>query len=338
VGRRRWPGGGPLAPPPRGLLRRVAGLRAERRTDAEHEAGDERLERGGPALLATLLREELWRDDHPTLTRLGDAERPLWWLRQPELAESPLADRVEWATFSILSTAGRLDEPSFLDRIYAIFPGLSAPDEELVRACLDAYASVSERGQLRTEDELARRLDEHGRVIATLTEYAHRLGLRAWISKREQPRIVDGAPLGDRLLDEERRAYLPLILRAPAEPLAAVDAMWYVRGRLTFLFEVEWTAMVGEAVLRRGLEIPAGEQQARFLVIPAQRAELLRLKVDRSPWLRAEMTRQNWHVLKWEHLDTLAARPGESLDWLEPVLGLDPLIERGGVQVSIFGE
>ncbi|HEX5396266.1 MAG TPA: hypothetical protein VFX74_04155, partial [Candidatus Limnocylindria bacterium] len=237
-----------------------------------------------------------------------------------------------------LSTAGRLDEAGFLDRIYRLFPGLQAPDEELVRACLDAYASVSERGQLRTEDELARRLDEHGRVIATLTEYAHRLGLRAWISKREQPRIVDGAPLGDRLLDEERRAYLPLILRAPAEPLAAVDAMWYVRGRLTFLFEVEWTAMVGEAVLRRGLEIPAGEQQARFLVIPAQRAELLRLKVDRSPWLRAEMTRQNWHVLKWEHLDTLAARPGASLDWLEPVLGLDPLIERGGEQLTIFGE
>ena len=322
----------------RGLLRRVAALRVERRTDDEREAGDERLDRGGPALLATLLREELWRDDHPTLTRLGDAERPLWWLRQPELAESPLADRVEWATFSILSTAGKLDESSFLERMYAIFPGLAAPDEELVRACLKAYASVSERGQLRTEDELAGRLDDHGRVIGTLVEYAHRLGLRAWVSKREQPRMVDGAALGDRLLDEERRAYLPLVLRAPADALGAVDAMWYVRGRLTFLFEVEWTAMVGEAVLRRGREIPAGEQQARFLVIPAERAELLRLKLDRSPWLRSEMTRQNWHVLKWQHLATLAARRGASLDWLEPVLGLDPLIERGGEQLTIFGE
>jgi len=36
--------------------------------------------------------------------------------------------------------------------------------------------------------------------------------------------------------------------------------------------------------------------------------------------------------------DLLAARDGASLDWLEPVLGLDPLIERGGEQLTMFGE
>src|SRR3990170_2879828 len=71
-----------------------------------------------------------------------EGERPLWWLRQEELAESPLADRVEWAAVSILATAGRLDEAAFLERVYALFPGLQAPDEELVRACLAAYASA----------------------------------------------------------------------------------------------------------------------------------------------------------------------------------------------------
>ncbi len=80
---------------------------------------------------------------------------------------------------------------------------------------------------------------------------------------------------------------------------------------LAFLFEVEWTAMVGDAVLRRGREIPVADEQARFLVVPAERAELLRLKMERSPWLRDELERQNWHVLKWQHLDTLVgARPG----------------------------
>jgi hypothetical protein len=117
-----------------------------------------------------------------------------------------------------------------------------------------------------------------------------------------------------------------------------VDVLWYVRGRLCFLFEVDWTAMVGESVLRRGREIPAGGDQARFLVIPAERGELLRLKLQRSPWLRNELDRQNWHILKWQHLDTLAARDGARIDWLEPVLGLDPLIERGGEQLTMFGE
>ena len=150
--------------------------------------------------------------------------------------------------------------------------------------------------------------------------------------------MVDGRRLVALLADDERRVYLPLVIRAPVEALGAVDVIWYVRGKLAFLFEVEWTAMVGEAVLRRGREIPVGERQARFLVLPARRAELLGLKLQRSPWLRAEVERQNWHVLKWEHLATLAARQGARMEWLEPVLGLDPLIERGGEQLTMFGE
>ncbi|HYM51999.1 MAG TPA: hypothetical protein VEW45_00775 [Candidatus Dormibacteraeota bacterium] len=322
-----------------GLLRRLAhGRSSEGDSESEAAASDERLERGGPALLGKLLREELWRDDHRSLVRLGEGDRPAWWLREPEIADSPLADRVEWATFSVLSTAGRLDEQGFLERIYALFPGLEAPDEELVRACLAAYAAVGEKGQLRTEDDLARRLEDHARMLGQLVDYAHRLGLRAWVSRREQDRQYAGASLGERLADDERRAYLPLVIRAPTEVLGTVDAIWYRRGRLAFLFEVEWTAMLGEAILRRGRQIEPTEQQARFLVFPAERTELVRLKLERSPWLRAEVERQNWHFLKWQHLETLVARDAASLDNLEPVLGLDPLIERGGQQLTMFGE
>jgi hypothetical protein len=320
-----------------GLLRRVAMAKGNGDADPE-TAPDARLERGGAALLATLLREELWRDEHRSLVRLGDAEQPQWWLRNPGLAESPLADRVEWSTFSVLSTAGRLDEQGFLDRIYALFPGLDSPDEELVRACLAAYAVVGERGQLRGQDELTQRLEDHARVIGTLVDYGHRLGLRAWVSKREQDRSYAGATLLDRLHDDERRVYLPLVIRAPADSLGAVDALWYRRGQLAFLFEVEWTAMMGEAILRRGREVPVNDQQARFFVFPAERTELVRLKLERSPWLRAEVERQNWHFLKWQHLDALAAQDQASLERLEPVLGLDPLIERGGQQLTMFGE
>ncbi|HEX7225362.1 MAG TPA: hypothetical protein VF367_07270 [Candidatus Limnocylindria bacterium] len=317
-----------------GLLARLAGSRS---TEDDPSDGS-RIEGGAPQLLASLIHEELWRDDHPTLVRIGDDDRPQWWLRDPELAAQPLADRVEWATWSILSTAGRIDEAGFFDRIYRLFPGLQAPDEELVRACLAAYAAPGERGSLATEDALAARTADHARVIATLVDYGHRLGLRAWIASREHDRPHAGRPLLDHLAEDERRVYLPLVIRAPAEAVGAIDCLWYVRGHLAFLFEVEWTAMVGDAVLRRGRAIPTGDQQARFLVIPAERAELLRVKLARSPWLRDEIARQNWHVLKWQHLDTLVARSGARMEWLEPVLGLDPLIERGGEQLTMFGE
>ncbi|MGH9267941.1 MAG: hypothetical protein ACRD0D_07165, partial [Acidimicrobiales bacterium] len=80
-----------------GLLRRLVHPRsADDSETAEAPAGPDstdRVERGGPALLAVLLREELWRDDHPTLIRVGDGQQPSWWLREPATAEAPLADR-----------------------------------------------------------------------------------------------------------------------------------------------------------------------------------------------------------------------------------------------------
>lgn len=318
-----------------GLLRRLGALRAG---DRDGDETEERLDGSGHAILAQLLREELWRDDHPSLVRLGDEARPTWWLREPSLTESPLADRVEWAAFNVLTTAGRLDEAAFLDRIYGLFPGLHAPDEELVRACLEAYAHVGENGVLRTEEELAGRIADHARTLATVVDVGHRLGLRVWLSKREQARPWGAATLGTLLHDDERRAYLPLIVHAPAEALADIDAIWYLRGKFAFLVEVEWTAMLGEPVLRRGRGVPPADDQVRLLILPAERTELLRTKLDRSPWLRAELSRQNWHVLKWQHLDTLAGRDAIRLEWLEPILGLDPLIERGGEQLTMFGE
>ncbi len=105
------------------------------------------------------------------------------------------------------------------------------------------------------------------------------------------------------------------------------------------MFEVEWTAMLGEAdPAPRDRQIEPTDQQARFCVFPAERTELLRLKLDRSPWLRAEVERQNWHFLKWQHLEALAAGTARASNRLEPVLGLDPLIERGGEQLTMFGE
>jgi hypothetical protein len=325
-----------------GLLRRLVQARPP---DEDDDGGTPpqgqlvgRVERGGPALLAVLLREELWRDDHPSLERVADAQRPAWWLREPALADGTLADRVEWATFSLVTTAGRLDEAGFLDRIFALFPGTASPDEELVRACLGAYAAVGDHGQLRSEEDLATRIADHTRVLATIVEFGHRLGLRTWVSRREQERPWREATLGDLLREDEQRTYLPLVIRAPADVLGAVDGLWYVRNRSSYLFEVEWTAMIGEAVLRRGSQIPTSEQQARFLVIPAERTELLRLKLGRSPWLRAEVERQNWHVLKWPHLEALVEREGARIEWLEPMIGLDPLVERGGKQLTMFGE
>jgi hypothetical protein len=94
--------------------------------------------------------------------------------------------------------------------------------------------------------------------------------------------------------------------------------------------------MIGEPLLRRHARMAADGQLVRFLVVPAERVELLRQKLERSALLRAALEAQNWHVLKWNHLRAFAALDEPSLDALEPFLGLDPPIDRSARQLPLF--
>ncbi|OGO50963.1 MAG: hypothetical protein A2Z32_01780 [Chloroflexi bacterium RBG_16_69_14] len=247
------------------------------------------------------------------------------------------SDRVEWAVFSLLSTAGPIPETSFFERIAAMFGGHDLPDEGLVRACLDSYRSLASTPErLITGDDLLRRSQEHTDLLATIADAGHRLGMRVWIGRREQTRRLGAGLLGDLLDPAEQRAYLGGISPA-ADDLAEVDGIWYVRGKVAFLFEVEWTAMLGEPLLRRHARIPPDESLIRFLVIAPERTELVRCKLARSPLLRDALDAGTWHIIKSVHLRTFLARDPLELADLEPYLGLDPPIERSGDQMPLFG-
>jgi len=103
------------------------------------------------------------------------------------------------------------------------------------------------------------------------------------------------------------------------------------------MFEVEWTAMLGEPLLRRHARIPPAQDLVRFLAIAPERTELVRFKLDRSPVLREALREGNWHIVKWNHLRTFLASEPLELSGLEPYLGLDPRVERTGEQLGLFG-
>ncbi len=282
---------------------------------------------------------ELHRNDHPHLV---EVEPGRWWLRDPRDmagARAPLSDRVEWAVYSLLSTSGGIAADKFNDRITSMFRGHDTPDDELIRACVESYRVTvpDSDGLLQAQGTIQDRFREHGELVAGLAELGHRLGLRVWISPHEQRRMYDGRPAGVLLSDAERRAYLPLVTPGPVEALEQVDAMWYLRGKATFIFEVEWTAMLGDPVLKRGTAIPSGDTVVRFLVVPAARTELIRLKLARAPVIRERLELDNWHILKAEHLRTLMAAESPTLDDLGPLLGLDPAVESLGGQLPLFG-
>ena len=288
-------------------------------------------------LLMEIVMGELRRPDHPRLVELDDGR---WWLRDArDVAQvrAPLADRLEWSVFGLLSTAEGIDEESFFGRIARMYGGHDTPDEELVRAVLDSYREPGPAGaELRTHDELAARHADHGTIVGMLAEYGHRLGLRVWVSEHEQRRAYREGTVGGLLSDEERRAYLPLVAEGDPQVLETLDCLWYVRGKATFVFEVEWTAMVTDALLVRGPKLPTDERMVRFLVLPDERIELLRHKLSRSALLRRALEEGNWHVLRWSGVRRLAAAPEASLEMLAPLLGLDPEVERQPEQIALF--
>jgi len=236
-----------------------------------------------------------------------------------------------------LSAAQGIDESVFFERVSHLFGGHDTPDPELVRSILDSYRDpTSTQIALRPQDALASRHQEHGELIGMLVEYGHRLGLRTHVAEKETRRAYRGATVGDLLSEDEQRAYMPLVAPGDPQTLEQIDCIWYLRGKATFLFEVEWTAMITDALLRRGPRIPNDETIVRFLVIPVERVELVRLKLARSALLRKAMEDQNWHILKSDHVRRLHAREEADLDELAPLLGLDPDIERGAEQLPLF--
>ncbi len=289
-------------------------------------------------LTLELIRREMRRPDHP---RLAELDEDLWWLRDGRdlaAAKPPLSERLEWGIFGLLSASDGITRASFDERVARLFRGPETPEADLVEACLASYRSAepSPDGLIRTGESLPDRYAEHGEMVGLLTEFAHRLGMRTWIARREQRRTYLGQPLGDLLSDPERRVYLPLIAPGPQEALDEIDHIWYVRGRGAFLFDIEWMARLDEPLVRRGPRIETNDSIVRFLVVPDERVALIRLRLERSPFLRRRLAEDNWHFLRWSSVRRLHASKRASLAALAPLLGLDPEVGRGEDQMAMF--
>ena len=240
--------------------------------------------------------------------RIGDDR---WWLgdrTDRDAAAAPLADRVEWAVYSLLSTAGPMSEAQFLERIANLFTGPDLPDEALVRACLESYRSLaSTPDRLLTADDVVKRSQEHGERIADLVDLGHRLGLRVLDRRGASSHAASVACRSATGSTTGSTPGRPRSGGIRGEELEDVDVIWYVRGRAALLWEVEWTAMLGEPVLRRHARMADDDRVVRFLVVLPERSELVRHKLDRSPLLRDALEAGSWHLHQGEPPPRLGA-------------------------------
>ncbi|MEK7862924.1 MAG: hypothetical protein AAB295_06630 [Chloroflexota bacterium] len=255
---------------------------------------------------------------------------------------APLDDRVEWAVWGVLSAAREVDTRSLLKRTYALFRGIETPDRELIERVIASYAGQTEEGKWRLgePDALVARQASQAQVVAELVDAGHRLGFKVHVGRDLQRRAVPashamrGRTLVELMTDAERLAGPARSVRGPAEALEFVDCVWYDRGKMVFLWQVEWTARLHRSVVSLGEAIPDDERVFRFIAVADERVTLLQEKLERSAVLADVVRRRGWRFVKWSPLRRFLADRDAGLDELEPVCGLDPAVEQAGQQMA----
>ncbi len=281
-------------------------------------------------------RSGIERLDGPT------KEDPLYGLINGSDDHAPLDDRVEWGVWGVLSSGRDVDTRSLLKRSYGLFRGVETPDRELVERCIAAYGVQADDGRwhLREEDTLAKRQLEQTMLAASLVETGHRIGFKVQIGRDLRRRALGpayagrAAVLADLLSDQEKTTPLSRALRGPADVLDAVDLAWYDRGKMVFLWQLDWTARLHRSLSAIGEQIPDDDRVFRFLALADERRPLASFKLERSAALRTAVRRRGWRFVKWAPLKAFAADPAAGLDGLEPVLGLEPAVEQAGQQLA----
>jgi hypothetical protein len=143
-----------------------------------------------------------------------------------------------------------------------------------------------------------------------------------------------GTVLGDLMTDAERVADISRVSRIHSDALDYIDCLWYDKGQLVFLWQLEWTARLHRSVVALGEGVPDEDRVFRFFAIADERRALAEFKLRRAAGTAEVVRRRGWRFVKWGPLRSWATRPDVALDLLEPVLGLSPEVEQTGQQLA----
>lgn len=218
-----------------------------------------------------------------------------WWFKNPEkyfLHVTPLQDRVETFIVQTLRKKASVSFDEILREIFLNFKNSLTPEPAKVRALLEEYAEPTAGKKWRLKPIVNKSASEHSSMIGMLAKIGKWLGYSIHIGSREQSDVYDKEPLGN-LIDS----------RLPRLPPKAedIDTIWIKNEDINYVFEVEYTTNITEAIVR--CSYPFGNPDIhRIFVIPKDRKKLLMQKVN-APIFRGTIEKQNWRYIFFEELE-----------------------------------
>lgn len=223
----------------------------------------------------------------------------LWWLTEPPDTSS-LTDRVERTVHETLQTATPLGTAQFTSAVYRQFPGVLTPDPDWVMACLKSYGM-----QLAPESWVVKegdREERHGIAQATTVRQLMDLGQR----------------LGHKVT-------------ASAQ---GFDVQWVQAGLAPVVFVV-----LDSASLSRVMSLsPTAEsgRMRKLVVIPEAREDLIRFRLERSAWMRRQLTAAEWQFIRDADVTNWASQDNITMADLDSLVGLDRLSLQDRTQLPLI--
>jgi 16S rRNA G966 N2-methylase RsmD len=225
-----------------------------------------------------------------------------WWLKDPASAQLnvvPLHERVERSILQRLRRDVTVRFDDILQEIFLNFPNALTPSPPSIVGILEEYAERLSDGSWQLKPAV--RIDEsdHNRMVGYLAELGTKAGFDVWVGQPEQAYVYRGQPLSRLSLDDLR---IPGLSEEALEALRNVDVIWLENHLPRFLFEVETTTQISEAIVRGSYYTDPGVR--RFFVIPRRRETLLDKKVS-APVFRGRVQEYGWSFMRFEAIERL---------------------------------
>jgi predicted RNA-binding Zn-ribbon protein involved in translation (DUF1610 family) len=253
---------------------------------------------------------QLWKtlEEDGRFARFDDGR---WWLHDEQRIAPPLADRLEDAVRDILVGILAITPQALLRQVCERFAGPLTPEipsetraSGLVEVCLRSYGEEFLPGywRLAADEDTNRINDRVGQAGLVLEQLGRRLGYRS--------RFPTDAKEGGHY-----------------------DIVWQDEGQIAHGFLLRWQARIATDVLTTCI---ASRAQQQYIALPQTRVALAKAKLDHDPRLARAIATGHWQFVKYSSLNALAAAKDVAGYDLRRIVGLEPIIERGEVQIPLF--
>jgi 16S rRNA G966 N2-methylase RsmD/DNA-directed RNA polymerase subunit RPC12/RpoP len=278
-----------------------------------------------PENVETILKRHL--DDVFVLVRtsINGRRGKAWWLKDSaHIKVIPLNKRVEETIVNFLNARIKATFTEILTELYTRYKNALTPDSQSIVAILNEVAVKSGERMWRLKPSTMEFRRAHEEMIYYLGIIGRKLGYKVGIAIDECRKTWNGRRLAD-LLKVGRAPSFPNVPKWNMSRIRRIDVIWFLKDKVDFAFEVEYSTTINDAVLR-GSNLPWKETR-RCIVIPKARANFMARRL-REPAIQELMGQWTWQAVSFEDLRDLFTKVkglrGVSKREFEDIIGRAP--------------